>query len=123
MKNKPNKTIEGELGPENAEARHLIDVLHKLVDTSQHSRIDDDEDFSNTGVGKDLISKYSFAEIEVDGKEYLVEVRDKELYHKRLNARAARVRRSAKGRKAFELLKSFSHSGEQVSEHYGKPIQ
>ena len=73
-----------ELGPDNAEARHLMDVLHKVVDTSKHSKIDLDEDveFTNTGVGKDLISKYSFANVEVDGKEYSVEVRDTWKYRK-----------------------------------------
>jgi len=83
MKN--SKTIDGELGPDNAEARDLMNVLHRLVDTSQHSKLDledIDEEFSNTGVGKDPVSKYSYAEIEVNGKEYLVQVRDKKTYDK-----------------------------------------
>ena len=96
MKNNPNNK-DGDLGPDNAEARHLINVLHKLVDTSQHSRLGDEEDFTNTGVGKDLVSKYSFAEVEVDGKEYFIEVRDKALYNKRLFARSEKIRKSAKG--------------------------
>jgi len=81
MKN--SKQIDGELGPDNAEARDLMNVLHSLVDTSQHSQFDLDEDmnpFANTGVGKDTISKYSFAILEAGGKEYLVQVRDKRLY-------------------------------------------
>jgi len=81
MKN--SKTIDGELGPDNAEARDLMNVLHRLVDTSQHSKLDledIDEEFTNTGVGKDTISKYSFAILEAGGKEYLVQVRDKKLY-------------------------------------------
>ena len=81
MKN--SKQIDGELGPDNAEARDLMNVLHSLVDTSQHSQFDLDEDmnpFANTGVGKDTISKYSFAILEAGGKEYLVQVRDKKLY-------------------------------------------
>lgn len=82
MKN--SKTIDGELGPDNAEARNLMEVLHKVVDTSNHSELDFDEDmmgeFMNTGVGRDPVSKYSYAEVEVDGKEYFVQVRDKKLY-------------------------------------------
>ena len=81
---KTNKQIEGELGPDNAEARDLMMVLHKVVDTSQHSKCDleEEEEFTNTGVGRDSVSKYSYAEIEVDGKEYFVQVRDKENYYK-----------------------------------------
>lgn len=81
MKN--SKQIDGELGPDNAEARDLMNVLHRLVDTSQHTKLDledIDEEFTNTGVGKDTISKYSFAILEAGGKEYLVQVRDKKLY-------------------------------------------
>ena len=83
MKN--SKQIDGELGPDNAEARDLMNVLHSLVDTSQHSRLEEDDvllkvEFTNTGVGKDTISKYSFAILEAGGKEYLVQVRDKKLY-------------------------------------------
>ncbi len=81
MKN--SKQIDGELGPDNAEARDLMNVLHSLVDTSQHSQLDledIDEEFTNTGVGRDTISKYSFAILEAGGKEYLVQVRDKKLY-------------------------------------------
>ena len=83
MKN--SKQIDGELGPDNAEARDLMNVLHSLVDTSQHSQFDLDEDmnpFANTGVGKDTISKYSFAILEAGGKEYFVQVRDKKIYDK-----------------------------------------
>ena len=86
---KTNKQIEGELGPDNAEARNLMNVLHKVVDTSQHSIFDLDEDmnpFANTGVGRDPVSKYSYAEIEVDGKEYLVQIRDKKIYDKIIKA-------------------------------------
>ena len=81
MKN--SKQIDGELGPDNAEARDLMNVLHSLVDTSQHSQFDLDEDmnpYANTGVRKDTISKNSFAILEAGGKEYLVQVRDKKLY-------------------------------------------
>ena len=86
MKN--SKQIDGELGPDNAEARDLMKVLHTLVDTSQHTKLDledIDEEFTNTGVGKDTISKYSFAILEAGGKEYLVQVRDKKLYDQILN--------------------------------------
>ena len=86
---KTNKQIEGELGPDNAEARNLIEVLHKIVDTSQHSKLDldesdlgEDEEFTNTGVGKDMFCKYSYAEVEVNGKEYFIQVRDKEQFNK-----------------------------------------
>ena len=86
---KTNKQIEGELGPDIKEARNLMNVLHKVVDTSKHSNLDLDEDFNefaNTGVGRDPVSKYSYAEIEVDGKEYLVQIRDKKIYDKIIKA-------------------------------------
>ena len=86
---KTNKRIEGELGPDNKEARNLMNVLHKVVDTCQHSKLDledFDEEFANTGVGRDPVSKYSYAEVEVDGKEYLVQVRDKKLYDRIIKA-------------------------------------
>ena len=87
---KTNKQIEGELGPDNKEARNLMNVLHKVVDTCQHSKLDledFDEEFVNTGVGRDPVSKYSYAEVEVDGKEYLVQVRDKKLYDRIIKAK------------------------------------
>ena len=87
---KTNKQIEGELGPDNKEARNLMNVLHKVVDTCQHSKLDledFDEEFANTGVGRDPVSKYSYAEVEVDGKEYLVQVRDKKLYDRIIKAK------------------------------------
>ena len=80
------KQIENDLGPENAEARHLMNVLQKVVDTSQHSKLEEDyledDEFTNTGIGKDQISKYSFAEVEVEGKEYFVTIRDKKQFDK-----------------------------------------
>ena len=82
---KDNKQIDGELGPNNVEARNLMSVLHKVVDTSKHSMFDLDEDmnpFANTGVGKDIFTKYSYAKVEVNGKEYFIQVRDKELFNK-----------------------------------------
>ena len=80
---KTNKQIEGELGPDNKEARNLMNVLHRVVDTSQNSKLDlDDDMFANTGVGRDPVSKYSYAEIEVEGKEYFVQVRDKKNFYK-----------------------------------------
>ena len=76
-----NKTIEDRLGPDNAEARKLMRVLLNVVDTTQHSKLDPEDfdggEFSNTGVGEDPVSKYSFANVEVDGKEYFVQVRDR----------------------------------------------
>ena len=87
---KTNKQIDGELGPDNKEARNLMNVLHKVVDTCQHSKLEleylNDEEFTNTGVGRDPVSKYSYAEVEVDGKEYLVQVRDKKLYDRIIKA-------------------------------------
>ncbi len=105
-----------ELGPDNAEARHLMDVLHKIVDTSQHSKLDleAEEEFTNTGVGRDLITKYSFANVEVDGKEYSVEVRDKNLFDKRLEAGSKKIQSNPTARKAFKTLEHFKNLDQRI---------
>ena len=105
-----------ELGPDNAEARHLMDVLHKIVDTSQHSKLDleAEEEFTNTGVGKDLVSKYSFADVEVGGKEYSVQVRDKNLSDKRLKAGSEKIRSNPTARKALETLGHYQNINQRI---------
>ena len=84
MKTHDKDVTDKELGPDNAEARHLMGVLHKIVDTSQHAKLDleAEEEFTNTGIGKDMFCKYSYAEVEVNGKEYFIQVRDKEQFNK-----------------------------------------
>ena len=111
MKTYDKDVTDKELGPDNAEARDLMEVLHKIVDTSQHSKLDleAEEEFTNTGVGRDLVSKYSFANVEVDGKEYSVEVRDKNLSDKRLVAGSKKIRSNPTARKAFETLARFKN--------------
>ena len=62
---------EGELGPDNKEARTLMSALV--------SKIEFEKDF-DCGIGKDLFGKYAFADIKRNSKTYLIQVREKSAY-------------------------------------------
>jgi hypothetical protein len=67
-----------DLGHESAENRILMIALTNLVHTFKHPKFKNiDEDFDNTGMGKDFWGKYSWAIVEHNGKEFEVQLREK----------------------------------------------
>jgi len=69
-----------DLGPDNKEARDLMEALHNTVGSENLKYYTDengDED-SVSGCGKDVFGKYSYTEKVFKGKVYLVQVRDKD---------------------------------------------
>ena len=79
---KKNSTIEeGELGPENKEARDLMDAFITTVKLLTPTTHDDmDENKFSSGIGKDIFGKYAFADVEHKGRTYQVHLRDKETF-------------------------------------------
>ena len=78
------KIKDGELGPKNEEACKLMDAkIHLLERKSKLDKpmYDADFDWANAdGVGKDVYGKYSYSVMEYKGKQYFVQVRDRETY-------------------------------------------
>ena len=74
-----------ELGPDNKEAGNLIEALHKTINSEDLKYYKDEmgDDESVTGVGKDIFGKYGFAEMEIKGKTYLMQIRDLEGYEQK----------------------------------------
>ena len=71
-----------ELGPDSREAGNLMEALLKTInreDLKYHTDEWGNED-STMGVGKDLFGKYGFAEMDIKGKTYLMQIRDLEGY-------------------------------------------
>lgn len=67
-----------ELGCEFSENRILISALCNLVDTFRSPKFqNEEEDFDNMGMGKDFFGKYSWATLEYNGKEFEVQLREK----------------------------------------------
>lgn len=61
-----------------AENRILMKALNNLVDIFKHPKFqNEEEDFDNTGMGKDFFGKYSWATLEYNGKEFEVQLREK----------------------------------------------
>tara|TARA_R110002153_G_scaffold82593_1_gene208242 strand:+ start:68 stop:463 length:396 start_codon:yes stop_codon:yes gene_type:complete len=80
---KKNTQIEeGELGPDNKEARTLMSALVEGIElkkTRNHD-LDDEEFWDDQGIGKDLFGKYAFTEFDHEGKTYQVHIREKSAY-------------------------------------------
>lgn len=68
---KNTEVEEGELGPDNKEARTLMLALTNKIEFKKTV---------DCGVGKDIFGKYAFADIKHRGKTYLVQVREKSAY-------------------------------------------
>tara|TARA_R110000803_G_C11946391_1_gene317162 strand:- start:576 stop:971 length:396 start_codon:yes stop_codon:yes gene_type:complete len=75
---------EGELGPENKEARTLMSALVEGIEI-KNPKLYEDEEFmeiwDDQGIGKDLFGKYAFTEFDHEGKTYQVHVREKSSYN------------------------------------------
>ena len=78
-----------ELGPNNPEARELVNAINKTINEDGlyyycdccRDNLDCDET-NSVGVGKDLFGKYCFATIDINGKKYFVQIRDSEKFAK-----------------------------------------
>ena len=65
-----------ECGPHNEEARRLIHALHKVVNTAHGYDDFCDDEFGYTGVGKDYLGKFAFANVKINGRVHRVTIRD-----------------------------------------------
>ena len=78
------KIQEGELGPDNREACELMEAQQNLLKYGMKYEapiVSEPGEFQHIeGVGKDIFGKYSYAVMEHKGKQYFVQVREKELY-------------------------------------------
>ena len=79
---KNTEVEEGELGPDNKEARTLMFAMVQGIELKKEKNfeLDSDEFWEDQGIGKDLFGKYAFTEFEHEGKTYLVHVREKSAY-------------------------------------------
>ena len=80
---KKNTQIEeGELGPDNKEARTLMSALVEGIELkkTRNYDLDDEEFWDDQGIGKDLFGKYAFTEFDHEGKTYQVHIREKSAY-------------------------------------------
>tara|TARA_Y100000114_G_scaffold59447_1_gene54397 strand:+ start:132 stop:512 length:381 start_codon:yes stop_codon:yes gene_type:complete len=73
-----------ELGPDNREACNLMEAQNHLLKYEKKYEepiVSEPGEFQHIeGVGKDIFGKYSYAVMEHKGKQYFVQVREKELY-------------------------------------------
>ena len=73
-----------ELGPENKEACKLMEAQQNLLPYEKKYEepiVSEPGEFQQIeGVGKDIYGKYSYSVMEYKGKQYFVQVRDRETY-------------------------------------------
>ena len=78
------KIQEGELGPDNREACELMEAQQNLLKYGMKYEapiVSEPGEFETIdGVGKDVYGKYSYSVMEYKGKQYFVQVRDRETY-------------------------------------------
>ena len=78
------KIQEGELGPDNREACELMEAQKNLLKYGikyEAPIVSEPGEFETIdGVGKDVYGKYSYSVMEYKGKQYFVQVRDRETY-------------------------------------------
>jgi|TARA_B100002003_G_C13660039_1_gene335108 hypothetical protein len=69
-----------DLGPDNKEARDLMEALHNTVGHKNLKYYEDENgpDYCINGVGRDIFGKYSYTEKIYKGKVYQIQVRDKD---------------------------------------------
>ena len=85
---------EGELDPENKEARTLMSALVQGIEI-KNQKLYEDEEFEEVwydqGIGKDLFGKYAYAEFDHEGKTYQVHVREKSSYNNAVKITQGRI--------------------------------
>jgi hypothetical protein len=78
---KNTEVEEGELGPDNKEARTLMFAMVQGIELKEKNiDLDKEEFWEDQGIGKDLFGKYAFTEFRHKDKTYLVQVREKSAY-------------------------------------------
>ena len=91
---KNTQVEEGELDPENKEARTLMSALVQGIEI-KNQKLYEDEEFEESwydqGIGKDLFGKYAYAEFDHEGKTYQVHVREKSSYNNSVEITQGRI--------------------------------
>jgi hypothetical protein len=78
---KNTEVEEGELGPDNKEARTLMFAMVQGIELKEKNiDLDKEEFWEDQGIGKDFFGKYAFTEFRHEDKTYLVQVREKSAY-------------------------------------------
>ena len=91
---KNTQVEEGELDPENKEARTLMYALVQGIEIKNQKLCEDDEfeeSWDAQGIGKDLFGKYAYTEFDHEGKTYQVHVREKSSYNNALEITQGRI--------------------------------
>jgi len=67
-----------DLGPDNKESQTLMSAMINLIDPFKNPKYqNNEEDFSCTGIGRDTFGKFAWTDVEHNGVEYEIQLRNK----------------------------------------------